>query len=109
MTRTLLKITLVGLVVLPPCAPSTLSGQSDVRTDLRARSAGPTSTGPIGVATQDPDGTLVLILRAESHVGAVGDAQIRYAPSDPAYAGIARHLGPIPPGGSVAVRPFEER
>ncbi len=109
MTRTLVMVTLVGLVVLPPCAPSIVCSQSDVRTDPRARSAGPISTGPIGVATQDPDGSLVLILRAESIGGAMGDARVRYAPSDPAYAGIARHLGPIQPGGSVPVRPFEER
>ncbi len=109
MIRTLVLVTLVGSVILPPCARSTESSQSDVRTAPRARFSGTTSAGPIGVATREPDGSLVLILRAGSVGGAMGDARIRYALSDPAYPGIARHLGPIPPGGSVPVRPFEER
>ena len=109
MTRTLVMVTLVGLVVLPPCAPSIVCSQSDVRTAPGARFAGTTGAGPVGVATREPDGSLVLILRAGGLGGAVGDAQIRYAPSDPAYPGIARHLGPSPLGGSVPVRPFEGR
>ncbi len=69
------------------------------------RSAVPT----IGVATQDEDGTLVLTLRAEASGGAIGDAQFRYPRSDPDHAMIARHVGPVPPGGSVPIRPFGAR
>ena len=60
----------------------------------------------IGVATQEADGTIVLTLRAEAASGVVGDGQLRYSPSNHYYAIIARHVGPIPRGGSVPVRPF---
>jgi hypothetical protein len=59
----------------------------------------------IGVATQEADGTIVLALRAP---GSVGDAQLRYPPSHPDYAMIKAHVGPIPSGGSVPVRPFPQ-
>lgn len=35
----------------------------------------------IGVATPEPNGTIVLMLRAEGTKGAIGDAQFRYPPS----------------------------
>lgn len=60
----------------------------------------------IGVATQEADGTIVLMLRTRGAGGAGGDAQVRYTPADKDYAMIARHVGPIPPGGSVPVKPF---
>ena len=63
--------------------------------------------GPIGMATQEADGTIVLILRAEGENGEIGDAQFRYPPGDKDYAMIAKHVGPIPKGGSVLVKPFE--
>lgn len=68
-----------------------------------------TARQPIGVATQEADGTIVLTLRAEASGGGVGDGQLRYAPSNRDYATIARHVGPIPRGGSVPIRPFDER
>lgn len=64
---------------------------------------------PIGVATQEADGTIVLQLRAEQEGGSVGDAQFRYTPTDKDYAMIARHVGPIPRGGSVPVKPFAKQ
>lgn len=72
--------------------------------------AGPAARPPasIGMAQQEPDGTIVLTLRAELPGGGVGDAQIRYPPSDPHYREVARHVGPIPHGGSVLVRPFDD-
>jgi hypothetical protein len=63
----------------------------------------------IGVATQEPDGTILLQLRAASDGDAVGDALVRYPPNDVNYTKIARHVGPIPRGGSVPVRPFGGR
>lgn len=60
----------------------------------------------IGVATREADGTIVLTLRAEGPGGIVGDGQLRYPPDHKDYAMIARHVGPIPPGGSVFVKPF---
>jgi hypothetical protein len=64
------------------------------------------SAESIGVATQEADGTIVLQLRTPKGSGMVGDALVRYPPGDPNYQSIARHVGPIPRGGSVPVRPF---
>jgi hypothetical protein len=73
----------------------------------RQMSNGGTETAaPIGTASQEADGTIVLMLRAEGAGGALGDAQMRYAPTDKDYAMVARHVGPIPKGGSVPVKPF---
>ncbi|WP_244630856.1 hypothetical protein [Aureimonas sp. ME7] len=61
----------------------------------------------IGSAHREADGTLVLRLRAESEDGSIiGDGELRTRPGDPDYERVRRHLGPIPPGGEVAVRPF---
>lgn len=60
----------------------------------------------IGVATQDADGTYLLQLRARSVGGASGDALVRYPRDDPHYAEIARHIGPVPVGKWVGVKPF---
>lgn len=62
----------------------------------------------IGVATQEADGTIVVQLRTPSDSGMVGDAIVRYPPGDPNYAVVSRHIGPIPKGGSVFVKRFEE-
>ena len=64
---------------------------------------------PIGTATQEGDGTIVLQLRAEQDGGGMGDAQFRYTPTDKDYAMIAWHVGPIPKGGSVPVKPFDKQ
>jgi hypothetical protein len=60
----------------------------------------------IGVATQEADGTIVLQLRASSDGGAAGDALVHYPPHDPRHAAVAKHVGPIPEGGSVPVKRF---
>jgi hypothetical protein len=62
----------------------------------------------IGVATQEPDGTIVLNLRADGPLEATGNALLRYPPSHPDYGMVKNHVGPIPPGGSVMVKPFPE-
>jgi hypothetical protein len=59
----------------------------------------------IGKATMDPDGTIVLQLRAESP-GAVGDAQLRYPPSHKDYNDVLTHLGGLKPGESKPVPPW---
>ena len=59
----------------------------------------------IGTATMEADGTLVLQLRATTG-STMGDALLRYAPSDPQYKAILDHVGPIKPGESKAVAPF---
>lgn len=68
-----------------------------------------TAAETIGTATEEADGTIVLNLRATGSGGAVGDAQFRYPPSDPQYQMIKSHVGPIPKGGSVSVKPFPEK
>jgi hypothetical protein len=63
-------------------------------------------TSPIGTARMLPDGTLVLDLRAEDGQGAVGIAQRRYAPDDPAYKEVLDHLGGLVPGETKLVAPW---
>ncbi|MBY0302507.1 MULTISPECIES: hypothetical protein [Sphingomonas] len=60
----------------------------------------------IGTAMQEPDGTIVLSLRATGAAGASGDAVVRYPPNDPNYAAVKKHIGSIPENGSVEVKPF---
>ena len=69
----------------------------------------PRGDDAIGEAERKPDGGIVLTLRADGPGGLVGDARFNYAPSDPDYDRIARHVGLIPRGGVVLVRPFEAR
>lgn len=65
------------------------------------------TTGAIGTARLEDDGTLVLTLRAR-HGGAVGQGVLRYAKDHPQYAMVLRHLGAIEPGEDVPVLPFDE-
>ncbi len=76
---------------------------------LIAAVQGPKGEETIGVATQEPDGTIVLQLRATTEGGGIGDALIRYRPGDRHYGTVVHHVGPIPRGGSVFVKPFRER
>jgi hypothetical protein len=77
-----------------------------------AASAGPSvgaSSGPaqsIGQATMQPDGTIVLQLRAEGPDGTVGDGLLTYRPTDKDYAKILQHLGGLKPGETKPVTPF---
>jgi hypothetical protein len=61
----------------------------------------------IGVANMSKDGTITLLLRAQSPKGDLGDAMLTYAKSDPKYAGILKHLGGLKPGEEKPVPPFE--
>lgn len=60
----------------------------------------------IGMATMEPDMTIVLRLRAVSP-GAVGEGLLRYPPGHPQYEQIKAHLGGLQPGGSKPVPPFD--
>jgi hypothetical protein len=72
-----------------------------------AQSGGVANAGDsIGVATMDPDGTIVLQLRAEGGAGTVGDAQLRYPPSHKEYKDVLTHLGGLKPGESKPVPPW---
>jgi hypothetical protein len=63
-------------------------------------------TPSIGQATMEPDGTIVLRLRAVSPK-AIGDALLRYPPDHPQYKSILDHLGGLQPGESKPVPPFD--
>lgn len=76
--------------------------------DMKAHESGKPSAPPIGVATQEPDGTIILMLHAEGENGEIGDAQFRYPPSDKDYGMIKAYVGRIPPGGSVPVAPLPD-
>jgi len=60
----------------------------------------------IGQATMDPDGTIVLQLRADGSGGSVGDALLRYPPNHPQYHSILDHLGGLRPGQVKSVPPW---
>jgi hypothetical protein len=62
----------------------------------------------IGVATMEPDGTIVLQLRAEGPQGAVGDGRFTYPPSDKNYQEVLTHLGGLKPGESKPVPPWPD-
>jgi hypothetical protein len=62
---------------------------------------------PIGTATMEPDGTIVLMLRAEGS-GAVGDALLKYPRGHKQYDEILQHLGGLRPGETKPVSPFPE-
>lgn len=61
----------------------------------------------IGVATMSEEGTITLLLRAQSPKGDLGDALLNYPKSDPKYAGILKHLGGLKPGEEKPVPPFD--
>jgi hypothetical protein len=63
---------------------------------------------PIGVATMEADGTIVLQLRAVEG-GAVGEALFRYPKDHPEYAAVLKHLGGMRPGQSKPVPPWPDR
>jgi hypothetical protein len=79
------------------------------RPELPSRIPLPSRDDAIGVAAREADGSIVLTLRAKGPDGLIGDAQFRYTPADPNYGMIARHVGPIPPGVTVPVKPFDTR
>lgn len=119
MRATLLTLMIIGVAIpsVASCSPvhdqakepsvQPASGKTAGDKDLKA--SAPANTAPeesIGVATQEADGTIVLQLRA-SGGGAVGDGLMRYPPTHPNYAEVKAHVGPIPPGKSVPVKPFD--
>jgi len=61
----------------------------------------------IGTASMELDGTIVLRLVARQR-GMSGEGVLRYAPSDPHYPGILRHVGPIKPGETRPVAPWRD-
>ena len=69
---------------------------------------GEASNDNIGVASMEPDGTIVLQLRAEDPAtGSVGDAMFAFPPSHERYQEILRHLDGLKPGESKPVPPWK--
>jgi hypothetical protein len=64
------------------------------------------SSGSIGMATMQPDGTIILDLRAEGPGGMIGDARLVYPPSHKDYASVLAHLGGMKPGEQKHVPPW---
>jgi len=67
--------------------------------------AGCAAVESIGVATMAPDGAITLRIRSLPP-GPIAEGTLRYAPGDPRYDEIKRHLGGIMPGESKPVRPW---
>lgn len=67
----------------------------------------PMSNESIGEAHMTEDGTIILMLRAESD-SALGDAILKYHPGDNNYEKIKIHLPDLRPGMSVSVPPWDE-
>lgn len=68
----------------------------------------PDSAESIGTATMQPDGVIILYLRAESPGGIIGDGQIRYSPAHPKYQEVLLHLGGLHPGEIKPVPPWPD-
>lgn len=63
---------------------------------------------PIGVATMNDDGTIVLRLRAKTPHGGLGEGILVYPPTHPEYQKILSHIGPIRKGQTVPVKPWPD-
>lgn len=62
---------------------------------------------PIGSASLAEDGTITLMLRAETEDGQVlGDAIFKHAPGDPQYADVLAHAPGLAVGHDVPVLPW---
>ncbi len=62
---------------------------------------------PIGTATMQSDGTIVLNLISETG-SAIGHAQFSYTSTDEKYSEIINHLGGLKPGEEKLVPPWTE-
>lgn len=64
-------------------------------------------TESIGSCFMEEDGTLVLELLATGDGGMVGHGTLKYKPDHPNYKEIFDHVGPIKPGDTKPVAPFD--
>jgi hypothetical protein len=63
------------------------------------------SVASIGAATMEANGVITLRIRSLPP-GPIAEGVFRYAPGDPQYAEIIRHLGGIAPGETKPVPPW---
>jgi len=75
---------------------------------LAATAAEPRPSRPatIGVATLQPDGTLVLKLNVDGPPEKRGDSLVVYKPDNPRYREILAHIGDIKPGEKKPIAPW---
>jgi len=92
-TRVLGPTTALLVALITLCAPA------------RAAETTCADTQSIGVATMTEDGTITLRLRSLPP-GPIAEGTLRYAPGDPRYDEIVRHLGGIRPGETKPVPPW---
>ncbi len=64
---------------------------------------------PIGQASMDQDGTIVLDLYPQGPGGITGIAQLRIPPGDPRYQDTLDHLGGLNPGEQKLCPPWPEQ
>jgi len=71
----------------------------------------PTGNPPdsIGIAWMENDGTLVMQLTARDSNRTLGDALLRYKPTDPQYRRMLDHVGDLKPGQTNSVPPWPAR
>ena len=98
--------TAIGAPILLAAASCAAVGKNDL--SVKQSRFGSEALETIGAASQEVDGTIVLTLRATGADGLGGDGLMRYPPGHPQLAAIKAHVGPIPPNGSVLVRPFPD-
>lgn len=95
-------------LLIPCCAPS--KKPEPPHSEEQRAASGPT----IGTATMRENGTIEMQLRAGTESGSgngrgiKGDALIKYAPGDPHYDEILKHLGGLKKGESKPVPPWPE-
>ena len=71
-----------------------------------ARPPGNAKADNVGSAYMQPDGTLEMRLRTETHDGTIGEAYLLIPPADPRYQSMVKHLSGIKPGEGRTIPPF---
>ena len=82
-----------------------MQAPSDGNNQVNATSSQHFQEEYIGTAEMLDNRAIVLNLSLDQG-GMVGDATKSYPPSDPDYAYVLKHVGPISPGQVVRVKPF---
>ena len=86
----------IAALILAAAAPAAASGAEPIPCEAVAS---------IGAAHMDEDGVITLRIRSLPP-GPIAEAELRYAPNDPHYEDIKRHLGGIAPGETKPVKPW---
>jgi hypothetical protein len=101
------RVDMSGLILFALCGGQAGAVQAQSAPMLIGKKLASISGEPVGIAEQEPDGTVVSILRTEEENGEIAEARFRYSTADKNYNMIAHHVGPIPKGEAVLVKPFQ--